>query len=187
MTRTRTKFWNQHMNNEDLKHVHAEEGYERQDMTPQSVFAFLISLFVGGVIVYFIVWGLYHFMDARQRARQRQQSPLVKQVETDTRIVSPDEIKKFPEPRLERNERIEINDFRLKEEQTLNSYGWVDQKAGVVRVPIERAMQLVAERGLPTTPKAGTIPPSEVNVATQAAERSDTSNEPAKSKTQPPK
>jgi hypothetical protein len=175
------------MNNEDLKHVHAEEGYERQDMTARSVFAFLISLFVGGVIVYFIVWGLYHFMDARQRARQRQQSPLVKQVETDTRIVSPDEIKKFPEPRLERNERIEINDFRLKEEQTLNSYGWVDQKAGVVRVPIERAMQLVAERGLPTTPKAGTIPPSEVNVATQAAERSDTSNEPAKSKTQPPK
>jgi hypothetical protein len=175
------------MNNEDLKHVHAEEGYERQDMTARSVFAFLISLFVGGVIVYFIVWGLYHFMDARQRARQRQQSPLVKQVETDTRIVSPDEIKKFPEPRLERNERIEINDFRLKEEQTLNSYGWVDQKAGVVRVPIERAMQLVAERGLPTTPKAGTIPPSEVNVATQAAERSDTSNKPAKSKTQPPK
>jgi hypothetical protein len=36
-------------------------------------------------------------------------------------------------------------------------------------------MQLVAQRGLPTTPKAGTIPPSAVNVANQAAERSDTS------------
>ena len=167
--------------------MHAEEGYERQDLSAQSVFAFLISLVVGGVMVYFIVWGLYHFMDARQRARQPQLSPLVKQVETDTRIVSPDEIKKFPAPRLERNERIEIKDFRLKEEQTLNSYGWVDEKAGVVRIPIERAMELVAQRGLPTTPKAGTIPPSEVNVATQAAERSDTSNEPAKSRTQPPK
>jgi hypothetical protein len=186
MTRTHTKFWNQHMN-EDLKHMHAEEGYERQDLSAQSVFAFLISLVVGGVIVYFIVWGLYHFMDARQRARQPQLSPLVKQVETDTRIVSPDEIKKFAAPRLERNERIEIKDFRLKEEQTLNSYGWVDEKAGVVRIPIERAMELIAQRGLSTTPKAGTIPPSEVNVATQAAERSDTSNEPAKSRTQPPK
>jgi hypothetical protein len=173
--------------NEDLKHMHAEEGYERQDLSAQSVFAFLISLVVGGVIVYFIVWGLYHFMDARQRARQPQLSPLVKQVETDTRIVSPDEIKKFAAPRLERNERIEIKDFRLKEEQTLNSYGWVDEKAGVVRIPIERAMELIAQRGLSTTPKAGTIPPSEVNVATQAAERSDTSNEPAKSRTQPPK
>ena len=186
MTRTHTKFWNQHMN-EDLKHMHAEEGYERQDLSAQSVFAFLISLVVGGVIVYFIVWGLYHFMDARQRARQPQLSPLVKQVETDTRIVSPDEIKKFAAPRLERNERIEIKDFRLKEEQTLNSYGWVDEKAGVVRIPIGRAMELIAQRGLSTTPKAGTIPPSEVNVATQAAERSDTSNEPAKSRTQPPK
>jgi hypothetical protein len=172
---------------EQIKHGHAEEGYERQDLTARAVYAFLISLIVGGVIVYFIVWGLYHFMDARQRRLQPQQSPLVQQVETDTRIVSPDEIKKFPEPRLERNERIEINDFRLKEEQTLNSYGWVDEKAGVVRIPIERAIELIAQRGLPTTPKAGQIPPSTVNLGTRAAERSDTSDESAKTKKQAPK
>ena len=172
---------------EQIKHGHAEEGYERQDLTARAVYAFLISLIVGGVIVYFIVWGLYHFMDARQRRLQPQQSPLVQQVETDTRIVSPDEIKKFPEPRLERNERVEINDFRLKEEQTLNSYGWVDEKAGVVRIPIERAIELIAQRGLPTTPKAGQIPPSTVNLGTQAAERSDTSDESAKTKKQAPK
>jgi hypothetical protein len=151
------------------------EGFERQDLTAHAVFAFLISLLVGGVLVYFVVWGLYDFMDARQRSRQAPQGPLVKPGETDSRIVSPDEITKFPQPRLERNERVEINDFRLKEEQTLNSYGWVDQPAGVVHIPIERAMQLVAQRGLPTTPKAGTVPPSAVNVANQAAERSDTS------------
>jgi len=172
---------------EETKHEHAEEGFERQDLTAQAVFGFLLSLILGGVVVYFVIWGLYHFLDARQRARQGQQSPLVKQVETDTRIVSPDEIKKFPQPRLERNERIEIKDFRLKEEQTLNSYGWVDEKAGVVRIPIERAMQLVAQRGLPTTPKAGTVPPSAVNVATEAAERSDTSGRSAQPKSQPPK
>jgi hypothetical protein len=126
-------------------------------------------------------------MDARQRARHPQQSPLVQQVDTNTRIVSPDEIKKFPEPRLERNERIEINDFRLKEEQTLNSYGWVDEKSGVVRIPIDRAMQLLAQRGLPTTPKAGTIPPSAVNVANQAAERSDTSGTSPQTKPPAPK
>jgi hypothetical protein len=160
---------------EDLKHVGGEEGFERQDLTAQSIFAFLISLVVGGVLVYLVVLGLYKFMDARQRARHPQQSPLVQRVDTNTRIVSPDEIKKFPEPRLERNERIEINDFRLKEEQTLNSYGWVDEKSGVARIPIDRAMQLVVQRGLPTTPKTGTIPPSAVDVANQAAERSDTS------------
>jgi hypothetical protein len=172
---------------EEIKHAHAEEGFERQDLSAHGIIAFLMSLVVGGVLVYFVIWGLYHFLDARQRSRQTQVSPLVKQVETDTRIVSPDEIKKFPQPRLEKNERIEINDFRLQEEQTLNRYGWVDEKAGVVRIPIERAMQLVAQRGLPTTPKSGTAPPSAVNVATEAAERSDTSNEPAKTKAQPPK
>src|SRR5271169_2295029 len=185
MTSSRTKFWN-HMS-EDIKHGHAEEGFEHQDLTAQAVFGFLISLIVGGVLVYFVVWGLYALMDARQRSRQPQQSPLVKQVETDTRIVSPDEITKFPQPRLERNERVEIKDFRLKEEQTLNSYGWVDEKGGVVRIPIEQAMQLVAQRGLPTVPKAGTVPPSAVNVANQAAERSDTSDESVQTKPRTPK
>jgi len=164
-----------------------EEGFEHQDLTAQSVFGFLISLAVGGVLVYFVIWGLYHFMDARQRSHQPEQSPLVKQVETDTRVVSPGEITRFPQPRLERNERVEINDFRLKEEQTLNSYGWVDEKTGAVRIPIERAMQLLAQRGLPTTPKAGTVPPSAVNVANQAAERSDTSGTSSQTKSGQPK
>src|SRR5580704_13018891 len=172
---------------EDTKHEHAEEGYEHQDLAPQGVYAFLISLLVGGVVVYFVIWGFYHFMEARQREHQTPQNPMVKQMETDTRIVSPEEIKHFPEPRLETNERVEINDFRLKEEQTLNSYGWVDEKAGVVRIPIERAIELIAQRGLPTTPKAGQIPPSTVNLGTQAAERSDTSDESATTKKQAPK
>jgi hypothetical protein len=172
---------------EETKYGHGQEGFERQDMTAQSVFAFLISLAVGGVLVYFVIWGFYHFMDARQRLHQPAQGPLVKQVETDTRIVSPDEITKFPQPRLERNERVEINDFRLQEEQTLNSYGWVDEKAGAVHIPIARAMQLVARRGLPTTPKTGEVPPSAVNVASQAAQRSDTSGRSAQTKAQAPR
>jgi hypothetical protein len=166
---------------------HGQEGFEQQDMAAQGVFAFLIALAVGGVLVYFVIWGFYHFMDARQRSHQSPQGPLVKQVETDTRIVSPEEITRFPQPRLEHNERVEIRDFRLKEEQTLNSYGWVDEKAGLVRIPIERAMQLVAQRGLPTVPKAGIVPASAVNVATQAAQRSDTSGQAPLVKSQPPK
>jgi hypothetical protein len=88
---------------------------------------------------------------------------------------------------LEKNERVEIYDFRLNEEQRLNSYGWVDEKAGVVHIPIDRAMELLAQKGLTITPQAGTVPQSEVNVVTQAAQRSDTSNEPANTKAQKPK
>ena len=36
-----------------------------------------------------------------------------------------------------------------KEQATLNSYGWVDRARGVVRIPIDREMQLIAERGFP--------------------------------------
>lgn len=172
---------------EETKREHAEEAYEHQDLSAQSIYAFLISLLVGGVIVYFIVWGMYRFMDARIKEHEPPPNPLVQRAETDTRVVAPDEIKKFPEPRLEKNERIEINDFRLSEEQRLNSYGWIDQKAGIVHIPIDRAMELLAQKGLPTTPKAGTVPPSEVNVVTQAAQRSDTSNQPAKTKPPKPK
>ena len=70
----------------------------------------------------------------------------------------------------------------MQEEQTLHSYGWVDQQAGVVRIPIDRAMELLAQRGLPTRPQAGVVPPSDVNMAKEAARRSDTSAKPAKKK-----
>ena len=49
---------------------------------------------------------------------------------------------------------MEINEFRVQEEKTLHSYGWMDQQAGVVRIPIDRAMELVAQRGLPTRPQS---------------------------------
>jgi len=167
--------------NEERKH--SETEFERQDLRPRVVYAFLIGLALMGTLVFFVVLGLYDAIDAYQRRHQPPQNPLVAP-ETDTRRVSPEAIERFPQPRLERNERLEINDFRLAEEQTLYSYGWVDQQAGIVRVPIDRAMELIAQRGLSTTPKVGTIPPSEVNVVNQAARRADVSNLPATN--QPP-
>ena len=167
--------------NEERKHSQTE--FERQDLRPRVVYAFLISLAIMATLVYFVVWGFYDAIDAYQRRHQPPQNPLVAP-ETDTRLVSPEAIERFPQPRLERNERLENNDFRLEEEQALYSYGWVDQQAGIVRIPIDRAMELIAQRGLSTTPKVGTIPPSEVNVVNQAARRADVSNLPATS--QPP-
>jgi len=172
------KFWNQRMSEEQIKHRedNADEGFEHQDLSPNAVYAFLASLAVAGILIYFVIWGAYHVLDAYEKNHQPPQNPLIPQTAADTRIVPPDAYKKFPQPRLERNERLEINEFRLHEEQKLNSYGWVDQNAGVVRIPITQAMQLIAQRGLPTTPKAGSVPPSEVNVVNQAARRADVSN-----------
>jgi len=54
-----------------------------------------------------------------------------------------------PEPRLQTQPVRDLNDLRAAEETVLNSYGWVDRKAGVVRIPIARAMELLIKRGLP--------------------------------------
>lgn len=67
-------------------------------------------------------------------------------------IVAPSEemLQRFPRPNLQVNPRDELLALEARDDAVLHSYGWVDREAGVVRIPIERAMELVAERGLPT-------------------------------------
>jgi hypothetical protein len=171
------KFWNPRMSKE-IKHGanNPEMEFEHQDLNPQSVYGFLIGLAVACVAVAIVLAGIYRFMDRYDREHQPPQNPLLPATSANTRQVPSDEAKQFPVPRLESNERVEINDFLLGEEDKLATYGWVDQKSGVVRIPIERAMQVVEQQGLPTTPRIGEIPPSEINVVNQAAQKADTSN-----------
>ena len=44
---------------------------------------------------------------------------------------------------------VSLAELRVVEDADLNSYGWVDRTSGVARIPIDRAMQLLLERGLP--------------------------------------
>jgi hypothetical protein len=55
-----------------------------------------------------------------------------------------------PAPRLQVEPRLELDHYRQEQQQMLNSYGWVDRPNGIVRIPIDRAMNLLLERGLPT-------------------------------------
>jgi hypothetical protein len=122
-------------------------GYERQDLGPAAIAYFLIALGVVTALISFALTGMYKYLDARERREQPPVSPLITKVPEDTRHVPPKYPQAtFPTPQLEVDERTELNDIRLGEEQTLNSYGWIDQKAGTVRIPIERAMELTASR-----------------------------------------
>jgi len=170
--------------NEDV-HIdghNQEVEFEREDLAPKPILLFLGALVLICVLVALVLRGLYSFLDAYDNRHQLPQNPLVQSSAASTRDVEPGDITKFPEPRLESSERQEINDFRTQEEKTLNSYGWVDQSAGVIHIPIDRAMQLLAQRGLPTLPQAGAVPPSDVNTAKEAARKSDTSAKPAQRK-----
>jgi hypothetical protein len=159
-----------------------EMDFEREDLGAKPILIFLLGLIIGCVLVALVLKGLYSYLDGYENRRQPVQNPLVQQTTADTRTVESGDITKFPQPRLETNEPMEINDFRVQEEKTLHSYGWVDQQAGVVRIPIDRAMELVAQRGLPTRPQAGAVPPSDVKAGKEAARRSDHSRQPARKK-----
>lgn len=54
-----------------------------------------------------------------------------------------------PEPRLQANPRIELQEMRAEEDAVLQTYGWVDRDKGIARMPIDEAMMIVVERGLP--------------------------------------
>ena len=137
---------------DDIKHANSSGngGYERSDIGVSGVLYFLLGLAVAGLIVYFVVVGLYSYLEKRSETQQAPVNPLVMNAPADTRHIPADYAKgAFPDPRLENDERGQLNDIRLKEEQTLSSYDYVDQKAGTVRIPIDRAMDLIVQRGLP--------------------------------------
>ena len=97
---------------------HNEEmDFEREDLTPKPILLFLLALIVGCVLVALVLRGMYGYLESYDNHHQPVQSPLVPQSTADTRYISPNDIAKFPEPRLESNERSEINDFRIGAER----------------------------------------------------------------------
>ncbi len=125
-------------------------SFERQDLKAAGIVYFLLALVVITVLCLFGIKGLYAFLDHREKASQPQVSPLVTNIPSDTLHIPPGYPQSvFPSPKLEEDERGQLNGIRMEEERTLYSYGWVDEKAGTVHIPIERAMDLLAQRGLP--------------------------------------
>ena len=54
-----------------------------------------------------------------------------------------------PQPRLQVTPGQDLQQLRAAQDAILYSYGWVDRAQGIVRIPIHRAIELLAERGLP--------------------------------------
>jgi hypothetical protein len=138
-------------------------GFERRDIGAAGVLYFLAGLAFAGLIVHFIATGLFSYLDKQNEAQQTPVSPLVTNVPTDTRHIPKEYTgdyekylkENFPAPQLEINERNQLDKIRLDEEKTLSTYDYVDQNAGTVHIPIDRAMDLIAERGLPVREQSG--------------------------------
>lgn len=132
--------------------------FEQSDLGAKGIFSFLLGLAVFGVILHYLLMGMYGVLDRYEQRHQPPLSPLATPVEKGQTPDLANVRAKFPEPRLEVNERRELQGVVLAQEQQLNSYGWVDEKSGIVYIPIERAMQLIAQKGLPTRGQSSAAP-----------------------------
>jgi hypothetical protein len=131
-------------------------SFEPQDLKAAGIVYFLLTLGVVTILCMAGLRGLYTFLDKREKASQPSVSPLVTNVPEDTRHVAPGYPQNvFPSPKLEEDERGQLNGIKLQQDDVLYSYGWVDQQAGTIHIPIERAMDLMVQRGLPVRAQGG--------------------------------
>jgi hypothetical protein len=117
-----------------------EVHHEESDVNIRAIFGFGAALVVVAAVVHLLIFVLFGFFNTREGLSGPAEYPLA----------AAQEDRLPPEPRLQTNPREDLNELRAKEDQILESYGWVDRNAGVVRIPIEVAMRLTLERGLPS-------------------------------------
>ena len=138
---------------ETPKNGNHQEGFEIEDLSPVGVLYFMAGLAIVGVLIYFIVMGMYRYLDVYDKSHEAPMNPMVHATNEDPRIPTNADTLRFPDPRLEQNERGQLLDVVQQQDKILDSYDWVDQKDGVVRIPIDKAMELLAQRGLPVLPQ----------------------------------
>jgi hypothetical protein len=111
-------------------------GHETCDASP-----FYVGLFALGLVVMIaLVLPLLGWILRRFEAEACQADPLQSPL-------AGDQIP--PEPRLQSAPDADLVRLRREEEHRLSSYGWIDPRERLVRIPIERAIEILAERGLP--------------------------------------
>jgi hypothetical protein len=111
-----------------------KDGYEKRDISVGAAVLFAVSLVVALIVVHYLALGAFQHL-ARQSPSYPPPSPLA-----TTR-------KNFMGPRLLVNQKLDMEAFRASEDTLLNNYGWVDRNQSIVHIPIDRAIDLLAQRG----------------------------------------
>jgi hypothetical protein len=150
--------------------AHHEEGlrnpdveFEKKDVRVPALLKIGLGLIVMVLLSAFIAWRTFVTLVTHQPVYQEQLSPL--------RVGNPEPLP--PEPRLQGAPGHpmfgpeELRRLRADDQTRLSSYGWVDRSGGIAHIPIDRAIDIIAEKGLPkvsapsapsktpTTPAAG--------------------------------
>ena len=118
--------------------------HETTDVNVWAVGKFAIGLVAVTVISVVLLFGLMRFFQSQEET-------------SVANTVEPTKL--FPEPQLQKTPILDLKGIRAEEDKLLNGYAWVDEKKGVVRIPVDLAIEVLAKRGLPTRPAAPGAPP----------------------------
>ena len=135
-------------------------NHEANDVSSRAIIRFGAGLAVATILVAIGMRGLFRIL---QRREKRVDVPVSTMVSASLRRTP-------PEPRLEPDPLVPRQRLRASEDATLTTAGWVDRANGVVRIPIERAEELLVQRGLPPAKIATPVP-------APALKRRETGNE----------
>ena len=123
--------------NEDVHH-------ESSDINVRAILWFVAILTGITVAIQAAMIGMFKGLDWYETRNQPYVTPLARGAAQAT---------DFPEPRLQTTPWTDLQTFRSEQTHHLTSYGWVDEKLGVARIPIAKAKQMLLERGLPVRPE----------------------------------
>jgi hypothetical protein len=117
-----------------------EVEHEHTDVNVRGILTFAAVMVVAGLVVHVVLWFLQSYFVAREKG----ETPPLPSPAADERLRLPQDVRKLPDPRLQISDVHDLDELRRKEEKRLDSYGWVDRKAGVVHIPIDRALEEMA-------------------------------------------
>ena len=121
---------------DETKHSHDPQiGHETTDVNVWAVGKFAIGLVIVAIVSLALLFALLKFFQSRQ------ETSVANSVEPT---------KLFPEPQLQKTPILDLKAIHAEEDKLLNGYAWVDPKQGIVRIPVDRAIEVLAKRGLPT-------------------------------------
>jgi hypothetical protein len=149
--------------------VDISAGYERSDVGTTGILVFMVSLFIFVGVTGLLCYGIGKVINTRMNREDgpnnkwtqtvdiRQLGNLPSNPELQNKVA--ELTKTFPTPRLLIDDgNQDVADLHAREDILLDNYSWVDKSKGTVRIPIERAMELIAQRGLPVAPATQSMP-----------------------------
>ena len=144
--------------------INRSMGYEASDARVSGVVGFMVALSIFAVVTAVLAYGVGKVLNARMAKQDGPPSRWAKQVDVRTLVNMPSNpemqsklsemTQNFPTPRVQTDDgNQDVADLHAREDLLLDNYSWLDQSQGEahsnVRIPIERAMELIAQRGLP--------------------------------------